>query len=362
MKRALTLAKEGEGKVNPNPLVGAVVVKEGKIIGEGYHKEFGGPHAEVFALEEAGHKAKGADLYINLEPCVSYPKKKTPPCVERIIKSGIKRVFIAMRDPHPKIRGRGIKALKEAGIKVKEGILTEEAKKLNEIYIKYITTGKPFVLLKMAMTADGKIASKVGDSRWISSKKSRQIVHKLRGKFKAVLVGINTVLQDDPQLTLRDAKGRNPLRIILDSKGKIPLSAKVLNQKTAKTVIATAEISKAKEEKLRQLGVEIWRLGENKGRISLKSLIERLAKEGIDSLMIEGGATVAYSFIEEGLVDKVIFFIAPKIIGGEAPTPVGGVGLEKIKEAFWIREVSVKMVEGDEEENVIYEGYLKELK
>jgi len=359
MQRALELARLGEGQVNPNPLVGAVVVKDGKIIGEGYHQKFGGPHAEAFALEAAGKEAKGADLYVNLEPCVHYDKK-TPPCVDKIINSDIKRVYVAMRDPNPKVSGKGIKKLKEAGIAVEEGILEERAKKLNEIYCKFITTGRPFVLLKMAMTADGKIASKTGDSKWISSEESRLMVHKLRNKYAAVLVGVNTVLKDDPQLTVREIEGRDPWRIVLDSQGRIPLRAKILQAKSeAKTIIATtAKMPRDVEAALKERGskVEVWRLPAKDGKVDLVSLIEKLAALGIDSLLVEGGATVAASFLKENLVDKIMLFIAPKIIGGrEALTPVEGEGLAKIEDAFSLKDVSVNMVDND----VVYEAYLE---
>lgn len=354
MKRALELAKKGEGKVNPNPLVGALVVKDGKIIGQGYHQEYGGPHAEVSALCDAGDETKGADLYVTLEPCTHHGK--TPPCVNKVIESQVKKVFIGSRDPFPEVNGKGIDTLREAGIAVEEGIREEEAKKFNEIYFKYITTGKPFVMLKMAMTLDGKIATRTGDSKWISNEESRKFVHSLRNKYSSVLIGINTVLKDDPRLNVRLVDGVDPLRIVLDSEGKIPLKAKIITEKSeAKTIIATTKIPKEKEKALAEFNVLVWKLDEKNGRVNLSSLLERLSREKIDSVIVEGGGTVAWSFLESGLLDKVIFFVAPKIVGGKrALTPVEGEGVKKIIDAFEITTYSVEMLGND----LVYEGYL----
>ncbi|MFQ5796362.1 MAG: bifunctional diaminohydroxyphosphoribosylaminopyrimidine deaminase/5-amino-6-(5-phosphoribosylamino)uracil reductase RibD [Candidatus Bipolaricaulia bacterium] len=358
MIRALELARRGEGGVNPNPLVGALIVSAGRIVGEGYHREFGGPHAEVYALEAAGDRTDGADLYVTLEPCAHYGR--TPPCVDRIITGGINRVIIAMEDPYPEVSGRGIQRLRDAGIEVEAGILESEARQVNEIYLKYVTTGVPFVLLKMAMTADGKIATRTGDSRWISSKASRRRVHELRNRFSAILVGINTVLADDPELTVRLVPGRDPVRIVLASNGAIPLEAKLLNlESRAKTIVATTgAISRQKRMALEERGAEVWTLdaGED-GRVDPRALIAKLGEAKIDSLLIEGGSAVAASFIEASLVDKLLLFIAPKIVGGiQALTPVGGTGREWIEAAAQLRDVSVEMVDGD----VAYVGYLSE--
>lgn len=359
MQRALELAERGAGFVyRENPLVGAVVVKENKLIAEGFHQRYGGPHAEVCALEAAGAKAKDADLYVTLEPCAHYDKK-TPPCVDKIISSGVRRVFIAMRDPNPKVNGRGVQKLKEAKIEVMEGILEKQARKLNEIYIKYITTGRPFVLLKMAMSADGKIATRTGDSKWISSEEALKLAHELRNRFMAVVVGINTVLKDDPQLNTRlNRPARDPVRIVLDSKGRTPVEAKVLHLKSAaKTVIATTEaISKDKEAQLQQLGAEVWKLPAKEHKVDLQVLMDKLTAEKIDSLLVEGGSTVAASFLKAGLlIDKVLFVIAPKIVGGQiARSPIGGEGIPNVSEAIQLRDVSVRMLGQD----VIYEGYV----
>jgi diaminohydroxyphosphoribosylaminopyrimidine deaminase/5-amino-6-(5-phosphoribosylamino)uracil reductase len=356
MRRALELAERGAGRVNPNPLVGAVVVKDGRIVGEGFHERFGGPHAEVLALDAAGEEARGADLYVTLEPCVHWGK--TPPCVERIISSGIKRVFVAVRDPNPLVNGKGIATLREAGIAVTEGVLEREARKLNEPFFKFITTKRPFVVLKLALSLDGKVATRSGESRWISNERSRELVHQMRNRYAAVLVGVNTILRDDPQLTARAAGARDPWRIVLDSRGRIPLEAKVLSLGSpAPTVVATTELMpQEKERALISKGARVWRLRARDGRVDLEELLVRLGEEGLDSLLVEGGPTVAAGFLEAGLVDKVVFFIAPKIIGGEeAPGAVGGRGVEGLAEAWKLKDISVRMLEGD----LVYEGYLQ---
>ncbi|MBI3459869.1 bifunctional diaminohydroxyphosphoribosylaminopyrimidine deaminase/5-amino-6-(5-phosphoribosylamino)uracil reductase RibD, partial [Candidatus Acetothermia bacterium] len=263
MRRTLGLAAHGRGWVNPNPLVGAVLIKDGKLISEGFHQRYGGPHAEAVVLEKAGSEARGADLYANVEPCVSHPGKRTPPCADQIIQSGVRRVFVAMRDPDTQVNGRGIAQLRAAGIDVQESILAAEAQKLNEISVKYKTTGKPFVLLKMAMSADGKIATRTGNSKYISSPDSLRYAHELRDRYTALLVGIGTVLADDPQLNTRlDCPGHDPVRVLLDAQGRLPLEAKLLQSKSsAKTILATTDaLSKAKEEALLHRGVEIWKL------------------------------------------------------------------------------------------------------
>lgn len=356
MRRALELAERGAGRVNPNPLVGAVVVKDGQIVGEGFHERFGGPHAEVLALEAAGGEAAGADLYVTLEPCVHWGK--TPPCVERIISAGVRRVFVAVRDPNPLVDGKGVATLREAGIEVVEGLLEEEARRLNEPFFKFITTKRPFVVLKLALSLDGKVATRSGDSRWISNERSRELVHRLRNRYAAVLVGVNTVLKDDPQLTARVAGARDPWRIILDSRGRIPLEARVLNLSSpAPTVIATTELMpQEKEMELTHKGARVWRLRARDGRVDLEELLQRLGEEGLDSLLVEGGPTVAAGFLEAGLIDKVVFIIAPKIIGGsEAPGAIGGRGAAELAEAWKLKDISVRMLD----EDLIYEGYLR---
>ncbi|MCR4404636.1 MAG: bifunctional diaminohydroxyphosphoribosylaminopyrimidine deaminase/5-amino-6-(5-phosphoribosylamino)uracil reductase RibD [Candidatus Acetothermia bacterium] len=353
MRRALELAERGAGWTSPNPLVGAVIVRGGRIVGEGYHQRFGGPHAEVLALEAAGEEASGADLYVTLEPCVHWGK--TPPCVEWIIGAGIKRVIVAVRDPNPLVDGRGLARLRQAGIEVVEGVLAEEARKLNEPFFKFITTGRPFVILKLAMSLDGRSATRTGESRWISNERSRELVHWMRSRYAAVLVGINTVLKDDPQLTARLEGARDPWRIILDSEGRLPLDAQVLRlESAAPTVVATTQgMPPAKEEELLRRGARVWRLKSRAGRVDLADLLARMGAEGLDSLLVEGGPTVAASFLEAGLVDKIVFFIAPKIVGGPV-SAIAGSGVERLTEAWQLRDISVRMLDGD----LVYESYL----
>ncbi len=353
MKLALNLAKRAEGRTSPNPLVGAVIVKSDQIIGKGYHHYAGGAHAEINALNEAGIEAKGADLYVNLEPCSHYGK--TPPCSQAIIAAGIKRVIIGMKDPNPIVAGRGIKILKEAGIEVEIGVLEEECKRLNEVFIKYITIERPFVILKNALTLDGKIATKSGDSRWISGEESRLLVHKLRDKVDGILVGIGTVLADNPRLTTRlPDDGRDATRIILDSKLRIPLDANlVVEDSSASTIIiTTSKGNNDKKERLQELGVEVIEIG---AEINLEDVLKELGKREFSSLLVEGGSRINTAFLEGGLVDKVYYFIAPKIIGGEdAIQAVAGRGVERVKDGIKIIDKEVKMLG----EDILLVGYV----
>ena len=331
MKRALELARQGEGYTRPNPLVGAVVVKGGKIVAEGYHARYGAPHAEAVALERAGDAARGADLYVNLEPCVDFLGKKTPPCTERIIAAGVRRVFIAVRDPNPSVRGKGIEKLRAAGIEVIEGVLADEAMELNEIYFHWIKERKPFVSLKLAMSLDGKIATRTGDSRWITGPEARRRVHELRRRHATVLVGVNTVIADDPELTVREVPGPNPLRIVLDSRGRIPPSARVLNG-AVRTLVATTEaMSPERERVLRARGAEVARFPARDGRVDPGALLRWLGERGIDSVLVEGGGEVAWSFLSRGLVHKLYLFYGPVVIGGRDAVPaVGGEGFPNL--------------------------------
>lgn len=358
MKRALELAKKGWGRTKPNPLVGAVIVKNGGIIGEGWHEKFGGPHGEINAINNCVENCEGADLYINLEPCSHYGK--TPPCVYSIIESKIKKVVIAMEDPNPMVSGKGISILRENGINVETGLLKEEALKLNDVFIKYITKKTPFVLLKWAMTVDGKTATKTGDSKWISSYSSREYVHKLRNRYSSILVGINTVLKDNPELTARSIEidNINPTRIVLDRLGQVPLSAKLLDiDETKPLIIATSEkVNIEKKKKLLDMGAKVLIIDESNGALNLKTLLHELYKQGIESILVEGGGTVASSFLEAGLVDKIAAFIAPVIIGGkDAKTPVMGNGVLNIKDGSKILLPEIKRFEDD----ILIEGYIK---
>jgi diaminohydroxyphosphoribosylaminopyrimidine deaminase/5-amino-6-(5-phosphoribosylamino)uracil reductase len=345
MHLALDLARQGEGWTRPNPIVGAVVVKDGEIIGKGYHHRFGGPHAEVFALEEAGEEARGATMYVTLEPCSHYGK--TPPCADRIIKAGISRVVIACRDPNPLVNGRGIEKLRAAGIEVKEGVREQEAHKANEIFFKFITTGIPFVQLKLAMSLDGKIATRTRDSKWITGEEARKEVHRLRRKFASVLVGANTVIADDPHLTVRYVEGKNPVRIVLDGQGRIPLAATLLHEE-GRTIVATATMPSEREKSLVSLGAEVWRIPGKEGKVDLHQLLQRLGEEKLDSLLSEGGGETAAAFLEADLVDKVSFFIAPIIIGGRDAVPaISGAGVAQVADALRLRDTEVTKVGED---------------
>lgn len=344
MKRAIELAKLGMGYTKPNPLVGAVIVKEGRIIGEGYHAVYGGPHAEINAFNNAKEDVKGATMYVTLEPCSHYGK--TPPCAKAIVEKGIAKVVVGMTDPNPLVAGKGIEILKDNGIEVVNGVLEEEVKKLNEIFIKYIITKTPFCILKTAMTFDGKIATVTGDTKWITNEASRRYVHLLRHRVSAVMVGIGTILTDDPLLTTRldDREGVDSVRVVVDTCGRIPIDAKVLNLNSpVKTIIATTE--KAREDKLKMLqdrGAEIIITPLKGDGVDLTYLMHVLGKRKIDSVLLEGGSTLNYSALNEGIVDKVVAFIAPKIVGGKgAKTPVGGEGRKFLHEAFLLDHFEV---------------------
>ncbi|MGQ9700545.1 MAG: bifunctional diaminohydroxyphosphoribosylaminopyrimidine deaminase/5-amino-6-(5-phosphoribosylamino)uracil reductase RibD [Candidatus Bipolaricaulaceae bacterium] len=353
MSRVLTLAQKGEGFTRPNPLVGAVVVRDGEIIAEAYHERFGGPHAEILALERAGNGARGAELYVNLEPCVDFPGKKTPSCAEAIVHAGIRRVVLATRDPNPQVSGRGVARLREAGIEVVEGVLAEEARRLNEVFFHWITTGKPFVALKLALTLDGKIASASGKSRWITGPEARKRVHLLRRRYGAVLVGAATVLGDDPELTVREVEGPQPLRIVLDGEGRVPPSARVFNS-TAKTLVVTARMNPEKEEALRACGVEVLRLPAEDGHVDLNELLVVLGARGVDAILVEGGGEVAWSCLSQGIVQKIFFFYAPLILGGRHAVPaVGGQGFPTPAKGLRVRDIHLEWVG----EDLLLSGY-----
>ena len=353
MKRAIELAKLGEGKVNPNPLVGAVIVKNGKIIGEGYHKYFGGNHAEIEAINNATEDVRGADIYVTLEPCAHYGK--TPPCAEAIVKMGFKNVYIGSKDPNTLVSGKGIEIIKNAGINVVCGVMEDECTKLNEVFFKYIQEKTPFVVMKFATTLDGKISTVTGQSKWISNDYSREYVHKLRNSLMGIMVGINTVIKDNPSLTARIDDGRNPIRIIVDSKLRIPENSKVLDTSNGRCIIAVSEnFDKKKAKELEEKGVEIIVSG--KERVNLKKLMIILGSMGIDSILLEGGGELNFSALEEGIVDKVIAFISPKIFGGNtSKTSVGGLGIEDINKSFKLRDLSFSDMKGD----IMITGYIE---
>lgn len=358
MLRALELALRARGRTSPNPMVGAVVVRGGRVVGEGYHRRAGGSHAEVAALREAGRLARGADIYVNLEPCSH--QGRTPPCTEAIIRAGIGRVFAAVKDPNPLVSGEGGRQLRRAGVSVRFGLAAPEARRANESYLKYIRTGLPFVFVKSAISLDGKTATRTGDSRWITGGGAREKVHELRDGADAIMVGIGTVEADDPSLTTRLAagKGSDPVRVIIDPLLRLPLSAKVLRRGSgAGVVVMTSRFAPPERaERLRAAGAELLVIeGEGK-RIDMRQLVEILGKKGMTSVMIEGGSEVAASAFEAGIVDKVVYFIAPKIIGGrEAPTAVGGKGITWLREAISLRDMKVSSLEGD----FMVEGYVQ---
>lgn len=357
MKRAIEISKKGAGFTKPNPLVGAVIVKDNKIIGEGYHKKYGDHHAEVNAFNNATAAVEGATMYVTLEPCSHHGK--TPPCAKAIVEQKIKKVIVGMVDPNPLVAGRGIKIMRDAGIEVITGILEDEVKKVNEIFLKYIQENIPYCIMKTAMTLDGKIATKTGDSKWISNTSSRRFSHELRNRVSGILVGINTVLKDNPRLTTRlDRPSMDPVRIVLDSKARIPLDANVLTvESDSYVIVATTEkAAQEKIEKLKAIGVEIIQTPLKDERVDLNYLVNALGERKIDSLLIEGGGTVNFSFLKENLIDKVYSFIAPKMIGGrEALTPVEGDGFNTIDEGIKLKDVSVQDYYGD----VLIESYVK---
>lgn len=357
MKYALELAKKGMGYVNPNPLVGAVLVKENQIIGEGYHKEFGGLHAEREAFQNTRESADGATLYVTLEPCCHYGK--TPPCTDIIIESGVSKVVIGCSDPNPKVAGEGIQTLKEHGIEVQVGVLRKECEELNRIFFHYIKTKTPYVLMKYAMTLDGKIATVIGQSKWITGEKAREEVQRTRHQYSAIMVGIGTVIKDDPSLTCRIPNGRNPIRIICDTNLKIPLYSKVVQTaKEVETWIATCkqEKNREKEKLLKEAGCTLLSFsprkqekeGENKMAIPLKELMKELGKRGVDSVLLEGGAELNASALKEGVVNRVQAYIAPTLFGGkEGKTPIGGRGVFQVEQGIHLKEVTMKKIGND---------------
>ena len=354
MKRSLRLAEKGRGRTSPNPMVGAVLVKNGKVVGEGYHAKAGEDHAEIIALKQAGEEARGATLYLNLEPCTHYGK--TPPCAPAVIRSGAKRVVIGMEDPNPLVKREGVESLRRAGLEVEVGVREKECRRLNEAYYKYIQKKEPFIILKVAATLDGKIAARDGDSKWISGEVSRRFVHRLRDQVDGVLVGIGTVLKDDPMLTARVRGGRDPCRIILDSRLRMPEKAKVIAISPSKTIIFTTEAApKDKIERLEKKNVRVLVLDSKEGRVNLKSCLSKLGEMEMMSLLVEGGSRINGSFLDENLIDKLLLFLSPKLIGDtQAGGIFGGKGVVNLKEAIALRELRTKRIG----EDILIEGYL----
>lgn len=348
MRLALELAQNAEGRTSPNPLVGAVIVKDNRVVGCGWHRKAGTPHAEVHALNQAGSLAEGADVYVTLEPCAHYGK--TPPCAEALVKAKVKNVYGGLLDPNPKVAGKGFKILQDAGIHVEYGFLAQELQAQNEVFLKWIEHKQPFVVLKIAMTLDGKIATVTGMSKWITNEVSRAYGYKLRDIYDGILVGINTVLTDDPLLTARVEGGKNPMRIVVDSKLRIPLEAKVITDKSAKTVIATTNIAdKDKIELLKAQDIEVIIVDSDEDdKVDIIKLLAILGQKNICSILVEGGAQIHGSFVAQNLVDKVYVFIAPKLVGGkEAKSPIEGIGISNLAKAIQLENIQTETLSGD---------------
>lgn len=355
MRLALRLAGRGAGRTSPNPLVGAVLVRGGRIIGAGYHRRAGGDHAEIAALKRAGRRARGATLYLNLEPCSH--QGRTPPCALSLIRAGVRRVVVGMVDPNPLVSGKGIRKLRQARIRVDTGLLERECRRLNEAFSKHITRHVPFITLKLAASLDGRIATSTGDSRWVTGPLSRRYVHKLRDQVDAVMVGAGTVLADDPRLTCRLRGGRDPWRVVLDGRLRIPLKARVLRRRDPeKTIVVTGSRAPAgKIETIRGSGATVWQLPVRAGRISFTVVLKKLGKMGLLSVMIEGGATTASWALKEDIVDKVLFFYAPKLIGGEGKGMIESLGIRQMAQCKRIKDIEIKKL-GDD---LLVSGYLK---
>lgn len=347
MKIALELAKKGCGFVSPNPMVGAVIVKDYTIIAQGYHERYGEPHAERNALAQCTESPKNATLYVTLEPCCHHGKN--PPCTDAIIESGIKRVFVGSSDLNPLVKGKGIGILRQAGIQVTEGVLQKDCDKLNEVFFHYIKTKTPYVVMKYAMTMDGKIATHTGKSKWITEETARQNVHNDRHRYSAIMVGLNTILADAPLLTCRLPNAKNPVRIICDTHLKTPLTANVITTTNqAKTIVATACTDTAAHKPYLNKGCEIIVLPIKNEHIDLNALMEKLGKQNIDSILLEGGASLNWSALESGIVNKVQAYISPKLFGGkDAKSPIKGIGVDNPDAAFFLSKPTISIMEND---------------
>ncbi|MGA4500547.1 bifunctional diaminohydroxyphosphoribosylaminopyrimidine deaminase/5-amino-6-(5-phosphoribosylamino)uracil reductase RibD [Bacillus bombysepticus] len=358
MKLALENAKAMKGQTTPNPLVGSVIVNDNRIVGVGVHMKAGEPHAEIHAIRMAGEQARGGTIYVTLEPCSHHGR--TGPCAEAIVQAGIKKVVVATLDPNPLVSGRGIKILQDAGIEVLVGVCEEESKKMNEVFNKYILTKRPFVTIKSGVTLDGKIATSLSDSKWITSTEARQEVHQIRNENAAILVGANTVQKDNPSLTTRIPNGRNPIRVILDSTLRIPMEANVVTDREAPTwIFTTSNHAEEKKKALENAGVKVFVTSGEK-HINLHEMLDVLGQKGVSSLLIEGGGEVNASFIENKLMDKIILYFAPKIIGGRlAPSFVEGTGITKMKDAIEFKDISFTQI-GKDYRFIGYPAYRKD--
>ena len=349
MNLALKLAEKGRGSTSPNPMVGAVIVRDGEIIGKGYHRRFGSKHAEIIALQEAGKNARDATLYVTMEPCCH--QGKTPPCTEAIVKSGINRVVTATIDINPVVHGNGIRILRNNNIETVIGVLEKQSQKLNEAYMKFIQTGLPFLTLKLAITLDGKTADMNRKSKWITGEKTRKRVHLLRSWSDAVMVGVGTVIADNPMLNVREVKGTSPLRVIIDSKVRTPLDALVLSD-THVIIAATTEVDEKKVTLLAEQGIEVWKFDSAHGCVPLSEVLKKLGKRNITSLFCEGGPTLAGSLLHEKLVDKIIFAVAPKILG-KGYNAVESLDIEKLEDALYLNDTEYETI-GDD---ILITGY-----
>ena len=346
MLRALALARRGAGKTSPNPAVGCVIVRDGAIVGQGGHRKAGTPHAEVHALRQAGERARGADVYVTLEPCSHFGK--TPPCADALIAAGVASVFVGMIDPNPKVSGRGVAKLEDAGITVLSGMCEDQCREINLPFIRHVTSGMPFVTMKSAMTLDGKTATSNGDSKWISSEASRRLVHRLRSRADAVMTGIGTLLADDPQLTVRMVKGKQPLRVVIDPRLETPVDCALMEDASAiPVIIATASSDDSKSALLAAKGAEVLTCRDAGGRVDLKGLLRLLGSRGIQSILLEAGERLCGEMQRLGLIDRYILFIAPKLLGGEGKGLFAGTAVDWMQDAARVTIRKVARSGGD---------------
>ncbi len=347
MRMALKLAEKGCGWVSPNPMVGAVIVKDGRVIGQGWHERYGGLHAERNALADCAEPPEGATMYVTLEPCCHYGKQ--PPCTDAVLEAGISRVVIGSADPNPLVCGKGVRILREHGVSVTENVLKEECDRLNEVFFHYIRTNLPFVVMKYAMTMDGKIAAYTGESKWITGDAARNHVQQQRHRYSAIMAGVGTVLADDPQLTCRLEGGKNPVRIICDSKLRTPFTSRVVaTANDVPTILATCCADGERRLEYEKAGCRVLVVGEKDGHVDLQELMHRLGQENIDSVLLEGGGTLNWSALESGVVQKVMTYIAPKLFGGrDAKTPVEGEGFPSPSEAVRLKNSRMTRLGGD---------------
>ena len=356
MALAVSLAERGRGWTSPNPMVGAVLVKDGRVIGQGWHRRCGGLHAEREALADCRESPEGASLYVTLEPCCHYGRQ--PPCTDAILDAGIVRVVVGSRDPNPLVAGKGLEILRSHGVSVETGILQEECDKLNQAFFHYITTGQPYVTMKYAMTLDGKIATRTGASRWITGEEARRQVHQERHANAAILAGVGTVLADNPLLTCRMEGGKNPLRVVCDTRLRTPLNSEIVRTaKEVSTVIAAGPVEPQRAALYEAAGCQVWSLPLHDGHVDLTALMNRLGREGIDSLLLEGGGTLNWSMLSLGLVQRVQAYIAPKLFGGGAKSPVEGLGVEVPGQAFRLTDTTITQLG----EDILLEGSVNDV-